>query len=38
MDIGRTMMNHDLPRKRLDAGTMGTMGIGLPFAIAAKAT
>lgn len=36
MDIGRTMMNHSEPRKRLDAGTMGTMGIGLPFAIAAK--
>ncbi len=28
---------HDKPRHRLDAGTFGTMGIGMPFALAAKA-
>ncbi|XP_073237038.1 2-hydroxyacyl-CoA lyase 1-like [Porites lutea] len=35
MDIGRTMMPNQLPRKRLDAGTFGTMGVGIGFAIAA---
>uniref|UniRef100_A0A8C2XI18 2-hydroxyacyl-CoA lyase 1 n=1 Tax=Cyclopterus lumpus TaxID=8103 RepID=A0A8C2XI18_CYCLU len=35
MDIGRTMLNNRLPRHRLDAGTFGTMGVGLGFAIAA---
>ena len=35
MDIGRTQMLHSTPRKRLDAGTHGTMGVGLGFAIAA---
>ncbi|XP_068426584.1 2-hydroxyacyl-CoA lyase 1 isoform X2 [Clinocottus analis] len=35
MDIGRTMLNNCLPRHRLDAGTFGTMGVGLGFAIAA---
>lgn len=35
MDIGRTMLNNFLPRHRLDAGTFGTMGVGLGFAIAA---
>lgn len=35
MDIGRTMLNNHLPRHRLDAGTFGTMGVGLGFAIAA---
>ena len=34
MDIGRTMMNNFLPRHRLDAGSFGTMGVGLGFAIA----
>ena len=34
MDIGRTMMNNFLPRHRLDAGTFGTMGVGLGFAVA----
>ena len=34
MDIGRTMMMNMLPRHRLDAGTFGTMGLGLGFAIA----
>ncbi|KAL2804306.1 2-hydroxyacyl-CoA lyase 1 isoform d [Daubentonia madagascariensis] len=35
MDIGRTVLQNYLPRHRLDAGTFGTMGIGLGFAIAA---
>ncbi|MED6289844.1 2-hydroxyacyl-CoA lyase 1 [Characodon lateralis] len=37
MDIGRTMLNNYIPRHRLDAGTFGTMGVGLGFAIAAAA-
>uniref|UniRef100_A0A0B7A2N1 2-hydroxyacyl-CoA lyase n=1 Tax=Arion vulgaris TaxID=1028688 RepID=A0A0B7A2N1_9EUPU len=35
MDIGRTMLLNQLPRHRLDAGTFGTMGVGLGFALAA---
>ncbi|XP_056142193.1 2-hydroxyacyl-CoA lyase 1 [Lampris incognitus] len=35
MDVGRTMLHNYLPRHRLDAGTFGTMGVGLGFAIAA---
>jgi 2-hydroxyacyl-CoA lyase 1 len=35
MDIGRTQMPNALPRHRLDAGSYGTMGIGLGFAVAA---
>uniref|UniRef100_A0A8D2LF80 2-hydroxyacyl-CoA lyase 1 n=1 Tax=Varanus komodoensis TaxID=61221 RepID=A0A8D2LF80_VARKO len=35
MDIGRTMLPNYEPRHRLDAGTFGTMGVGLGFAIAA---
>ncbi|GFN90703.1 2-hydroxyacyl-coa lyase 1 [Plakobranchus ocellatus] len=35
MDIGRTMLPNILPRQRLDAGTFGTMGVGLGFALAA---
>ncbi|XP_077867245.1 2-hydroxyacyl-CoA lyase 1 [Saccoglossus kowalevskii] len=35
MDIGRTMLPNYLPRHRLDAGSFGTMGVGLGFAIAA---
>ncbi|RZF39810.1 hypothetical protein LSTR_LSTR000458 [Laodelphax striatellus] len=35
MDIGRTILSNNLPRHRLDAGTFGTMGVGLGFAIAA---
>ncbi|KAM9307787.1 2-hydroxyacyl-CoA lyase 1 [Gastrophryne carolinensis] len=35
MDIGRTVLQNLLPRHRLDAGTFGTMGVGLGFAIAA---
>ena len=35
MDIGRTVLPNFAPRRRLDAGTFGTMGVGLGFAIAA---
>jgi 2-hydroxyacyl-CoA lyase 1 len=38
MDIGRTQMANRQPRKRLDAGSYGTMGIGLGFAVAAAVT
>ena len=37
MDIGRTVLPNYEPRHRLDAGTYGTMGVGLGFAIAAAA-
>lgn len=35
MDIGRAMLLNNMARHRLDAGTFGTMGVGLGFAIAA---
>lgn len=35
MDIGRTMLPNNLPKRRLDAGTFGTMGVGLAYALAA---
>ncbi|CAJ0957642.1 unnamed protein product, partial [Mesorhabditis belari] len=35
MDIGRTMMPNALPKRRLDAGTFGTMGVGQGYALAA---
>jgi 2-hydroxyacyl-CoA lyase 1 len=35
MDIGRQVLPNFLPRTRLDAGSYGTMGVGLGFAIAA---
>ncbi|XP_049800666.1 2-hydroxyacyl-CoA lyase 1 isoform X1 [Schistocerca nitens] len=35
MDIGRSVLSNILPRHRLDAGTFGTMGVGLGFGIAA---
>ncbi|XP_076632544.1 2-hydroxyacyl-CoA lyase [Colletes latitarsis] len=35
MDIGKTILLNNEPRHRLDAGTFGTMGVGLGFAIAA---
>ncbi|XP_034943891.1 LOW QUALITY PROTEIN: 2-hydroxyacyl-CoA lyase 1-like [Chelonus insularis] len=35
MDIGRSILLNLHPRHRLDAGTFGTMGVGLGFAIAA---
>eukprot|EP00742_Colponemidia_sp_Colp-10_P002328 GILJ01002484.1.p1 GENE.GILJ01002484.1~~GILJ01002484.1.p1 ORF type:complete len:578 (+),score=93.01 GILJ01002484.1:237-1736(+) len=37
MDIGRTVLLNHLPRHRLDAGTFGTMGVGIGFAFAAQA-
>jgi 2-hydroxyacyl-CoA lyase 1 len=37
MDIGRTILENYLPKHRLDAGTFGTMGVGLGMAIAAQA-
>jgi 2-hydroxyacyl-CoA lyase 1 len=37
MDIGRTVLPNFEPRQRLDAGSFGTMGVGLGFAIAAAA-
>ena len=37
MDIGRTVLPNFFPRHRLDAGSFGTMGVGLSFAIAAQA-
>ncbi len=36
MDISRQVINNSLPRHRIDAGTWGTMGVGLPQAIAAQ--
>ncbi|CAD5210059.1 unnamed protein product [Bursaphelenchus okinawaensis] len=35
MDIGRSMLPNQETKTRLDAGTFGTMGIGLGFALAA---
>jgi len=35
MDIGRAVLTHERPRARLDAGTWGTMGVGLGYALAA---
>ncbi|HTW72081.1 MAG TPA: thiamine pyrophosphate-binding protein [Acetobacteraceae bacterium] len=35
MDIGRTQLNNYGARQRLDAGSYGTMGVGLGFVIAA---
>jgi 2-hydroxyacyl-CoA lyase 1 len=35
MDIGRTILPNQEPRHRLDAGSFGTMGVGLGFALAA---
>jgi 2-hydroxyacyl-CoA lyase 1 len=36
MDIARTILSQHYPRSRLDAGSFGTMGVGLGFAIAAQ--
>lgn len=36
MDIGRTMLQCSYPGHKLDAGTYGTMGVGLGFAIAVE--
>ncbi len=35
MDISRTVIANNEPRRRLDAGSFGTMGVGLALAIAA---
>jgi|TARA_B100000315_G_scaffold89674_1_gene82448 2-hydroxyacyl-CoA lyase 1 len=35
LDIGRTQLPNTIARSRLDAGTSGTIGVGLGFAIAA---
>ena len=35
MDIGRTQLLNSEPRHRLDAGSYGTMGIGMGFVVAA---
>uniref|UniRef100_A0A0N5B531 2-hydroxyacyl-CoA lyase n=1 Tax=Strongyloides papillosus TaxID=174720 RepID=A0A0N5B531_STREA len=35
MDIGRSMLPSFLPKRRLDAGSFGTMGVGLGYALAA---
>jgi len=37
MDIGRTQLPNYNPRSRLDAGSYGTMGVGLGFVVAACA-
>jgi 2-hydroxyacyl-CoA lyase 1 len=37
MDIGRTQMPNRAPRTRLDAGSFGTMGVGMGLAMAAAA-
>ena len=37
MDIGRTQMPNRSPRTRLDAGSYGTMGVGMGFVLAAAA-
>jgi 2-hydroxyacyl-CoA lyase 1 len=36
MDIGRTIFTHSEPRRKLDAATFGTMGIGLAAIISAQ--
>lgn len=38
MDISRVVIPINYPKQRLDAGTNATMGVGLGYAIAAKAT
>ena len=35
MDISRTLLQHEVARSRLDAGTFATMGVGVGYAIAA---
>ena len=37
MDIGRTQMPNNSPRTRLDAGSFGTMGVGMGLVMAAAA-
>src|SRR3989475_11845209 len=35
LDIGRNVIDMRMPRKRLDSGTWGVMGIGMGYAIGA---
>jgi len=35
LDIGRLIIQNELPRSRLDSGVLGTMGVGNGYAIAA---
>ncbi|HJO95504.1 MAG TPA: oxalyl-CoA decarboxylase [Victivallales bacterium] len=35
LDVARTIIPMYLPRKRLDTGSWGTMGVGMPYSIAA---
>jgi 2-hydroxyacyl-CoA lyase 1 len=35
LDIGRMIIQNYQPRSRLDSGTLGTMGVGMAYAIAA---
>jgi len=35
MDIGRVIFTNEIPRSRLDAGTLSTMGVGVGYALAA---
>lgn len=37
LDIGRDLINMNLPRHRLDTGSWGVMGVGMGYAIAAAA-
>ncbi|KAJ9068681.1 hypothetical protein DSO57_1026301 [Entomophthora muscae] len=36
MDVTRVLVPSQLPRRRLDAGTLGAMGVGMGYAIAAQ--
>jgi 2-hydroxyacyl-CoA lyase len=38
MDIGRSILDVEEPRRRLDAGTFATMGVGMGYAIAGSVT
>ena len=38
LDFGRNIVDMQLPRKRLDSGTWGVMGVGMGFAIGAAAS
>jgi len=38
MDFGRLILPNFLPRSRLDAGTLATMGVGVGYSIAAAIT
>ncbi len=38
LDVGRSIIERDFPRSRLDTGTWGTMGVGLAYAVAAAST